>query len=257
MKTKDAGLTINPLKKSPRLAIIVAAAIVITVCAVIVSAVRDARHTVNTTLCTENLFKLKFALLNYDDQHGSLPPAVMNGPNGQPAHSWRVLILPHLDTWEIQGELVYRSYDMTKRWNDPKNRVLFKPVKESRFACLCGSEVDTTRTSYVVIVGEDTLFPPGRTVSISDVPRSVDPIMVLEITNSTIEWPEPKDLLIDDLATTGDSDTIALTRPHAGAIRFITLRGSTGYLPAGTSVDVVRQLASIKSPIVEETKKAP
>jgi hypothetical protein len=168
-----------------------------------------------------------------------------------------VLILPFLDSWEINGDLIYRSYDMTKPWNDPKNRVLFKPVKESRFACPCGSEVYTTRTSYVVIVGEDTLFPPGRTVSISDVPLSVDPILVLEITNSTIEWPEPRDLSIDDLATAGDSDTIALTRPHAGAIRYITLQGQCGVLPADTSVNVIKQLASIKSPILEDTKKTP
>jgi hypothetical protein len=257
MNTSNDISTNDQKKTSFKSTIIVVAIVAVVICAVMAYLVNDAKHAVNQTLCISNLFKLKCALVEYDARHGSLPPAVMNGPGGQPAHSWRVLILPFLDSWEINGDLIYRSYDMTKPWNDPKNRVLFKPVKESRFACPCGSEVYTTRTSYVVIVGEDTLFPPGRTVSISDVPLSVDPILVLEITNSTIEWPEPRDLSIDDLATAGDSDTIALTRPHAGAIRYITLQGQCGVLPADTSVNVIKQLASIKSPILEDTKKTP
>jgi hypothetical protein len=257
MNTGNDISTNDQKKTSFKTTIIVVAIVAVVVCAMMAYLLNKTRHEVNTTLCFANLFKLKTALVEYDARHGSLPPAVMNGPEGESAHSWRVLILPHLDSLEIDADLIYSNYDMTKPWNDPKNRVLFKPVKESRFACPCGSEVYTTRTSYVVIVGEDTLFPPGQTVSVSDVPPSVDPILVLEITNSTIEWPEPRDLSIDDLATTGDSDTIALTRPHAGVIHYITLQGRRGVLPADTSADVVRQLASIKSPIVEETKKAP
>jgi hypothetical protein len=257
MNTGNDISTNDQRKTSFKTTIIVVAIIAAVVCAVMAYLINKTRHEVNTTLCRANLFKLRFALVEYDDRHGSLPPAVMNGPEGESAHSWRVLILPHLDSLEIDADLIYSNYDMTKPWNDPKNRVLFKPVQRSRFACPCGSEVNTILTSYVVVVGEDTLFPPGRTVSLSDVPLSVDPIMVLEITNSTIEWPEPRDLSIDNMTTTGDSDTIALTRPHAGAIRYITLRGSTGVLPADTDVNVIKQLASIKSLTVQETTKTP
>jgi hypothetical protein len=184
-------------------------------------------------------------LLEYDSIHGSLPPSVVDESDGNPAHNWRVLILPHLDSWGIDGDGIYKSYDMTKPWNGAENHLLFQPVAKSRFACPCGSEDGTILTSYVVLIGEDTLFPDGRTVSVSDIPNTADPILVLEITNSDIEWSEPRDLRIDEFTDVDTFNSIELTQPHAGTIRYITLSGKLGVLSARTDLDVVRRLASI------------
>jgi len=221
-----------------------AGVVVVVVCGVLVYMVTKAQHAVNETLCHSNLVKLHHALLSYDAKHGSLPSAVLNGPDGNPIHSWRVLILPYLDAWGIDGKTIYQSYDMSKPWNDFENRKLFQPVPESRFACPCGPEKRTTLTSYVVLVGEGTLFPSNQTVSASDIPNTVDPILVLEITNSDVEWSEPRDLQIDELAGRDAANSLELARPHAGTIRYITLRGKLGVLPADTSLDAVRRLAS-------------
>jgi len=205
--------------------------------------IAQARHTANESLCHANLYKLFFALRLYNDANGALPPAHVNGANGSPSHSWRVLILPYLDSWGIDGNAIHQSYDFSQPWNGPTNVSLPTPVPKSRFACPCGSEQHTTLTSYVVLVGPDTLFTGSATVSISELPESVDPILVVEITNSDIQWIEPRDLSIDAIARSADANSMRLSGAHGGTLRYITARGKLGVLPTGTTIDEIRRLA--------------
>jgi hypothetical protein len=211
--------------------------------AIWVKIVAPARHGVKGALCTSNLVKIHRALYLYDCDNGSLPPAYVNGPDGTPAHSWRVLILPYLDTWGIDGEAIHGKYSMSEPWNGPNNRRLPVPVAESRFACPCGTEQGTTLTSYVVLVGRGTLFPGTETVTLSDIPESLDPILVIELTHSDIQWTEPRDLSIGSVNTSSATNCVRLSRPHAGQFRYITARGRIGVLPPGTSVDDLKGLA--------------
>jgi len=205
--------------------------------------IAPARNAANASLCHANLFKLCFALRTYDDANGALPPAYINGANGNPSHSWRVLILPYLDSWGIDGKAIHEAYDFSEPWNGPTNVGLPTPVPNSRFACPCGSEQHTSLTSYVVLVGLDTLFPGSDSVSLSELPESVDPILVIEITDSDIQWTEPRDLAIEAITLSAETNSIRLSRPHAGVLRYITARGRLGVLPAGATIDEIRRLA--------------
>jgi hypothetical protein len=248
-ESKMAHSTDDPLAVKPRgrwfristlLAVLVVVTLVLTSWAFLIA---PAHHAVNESLCHSNLFKLYHALVEYDAVNSSLPPAYIKGPDGNPAHSWRVLILPHLDSWGIDGDAIQQAYDFSEPWNGPSNRSLPKPVPESRFACPCGAEQQTTLTSYVVLVGPDTLFRGPESVALSDIPESVDPILVIEVTGSDIQWTEPRDLLIDTLSRSAETNSIQLSRPHAGSFRFITARGKLGVLGAGTSIDDIKRLA--------------
>lgn len=230
---------------SQRLSIALALVVVVLLGATVTYMVANARHAVDETLCHSNLVKLRYALVEYESVHGSLPPASVPGPDGKAAHSWRVLILPHLDSWGIDGDAILDAYDMAEPWNAPANRRLFQPVVESRFACPCGPEENTTRTSYVVPVGDKTLFPPVGSVSASELPNTIDPILVLEITDSDIEWSEPRDLSIGELSASNSENSVVLTKPHSGVIRYITLSGRLGVLPEGTSMVEIKRLASV------------
>ncbi|MGY8769640.1 MAG: DUF1559 family PulG-like putative transporter [Pirellulales bacterium] len=54
----------------------------------------NARNAAVTIQCQSHLNMLSMALINYQDTHGSFPPAYIPDKNGKPMHSWRVLILP-------------------------------------------------------------------------------------------------------------------------------------------------------------------
>ena len=51
--------------------------------------------------CETNLKVIAFALHAYHEDHGSFPPAYVPGADGEPAHSWRVLLLPYLEQEQL------------------------------------------------------------------------------------------------------------------------------------------------------------
>lgn len=210
--------------------------------------VNRARCAAKATLCDANLFTIRHALLQYDALHGRLPPAFIAGTNGEPAHSWRTLIIPYLDSWGIDAEAFNKAYDFHRPWNSASNAALLKPRPEYRFACPCGSESDSAFTSYVVLMGDKTLFPGSHPVKLSAIPQSQDPILVVEITNSNIQWTEPRDLFVDTLRPDSTTNSIKLSRSHGGSFRYITVGGRTGTLPADTDLNEIRHLAELERP---------
>ena len=48
------------------------------------------------TESSDNLRRISLAMLLYEREYGTLPPACTLDPNGAPLHSWRVLLLPFL-----------------------------------------------------------------------------------------------------------------------------------------------------------------
>src|SRR5262249_27690932 len=69
--------------------------------------VRDAAARVPCTLAG-----LHLALHLYHDAHGGLPPAVLYSKDGKPLHSWRVLILPH-----IEESKLYEEFRLDEPWD--------------------------------------------------------------------------------------------------------------------------------------------
>ena len=237
-------LNLTPMKLAPntrRVVLLGLTAIVGAFSCFIFLSVKNAQLQVNQTLCSANLTKLHFALHEYQAMNGTLPPAFLGDSNGRPRHSWRVLMLPHLDTWGIDGDAIQRAYNFNEPWNSSANLQLIKPVEESRFACPCGDERKTTKTNYVVPIGEGTLFPGANAVSLSDLPNDVDPIMVFEIAHSNIQWAEPRDLPIADLNKASKTNSILLPT-HGGIIRYVTVNGRRGVLPPETSIDELKRL---------------
>jgi hypothetical protein len=66
-----------------------------------------------------NLRQIGFALHDFNDTHGRLPPAVLYSKAGRPLHSWRVLLLPFLE----EGAL-YQEFKLDEPWDSPHNSAL-------------------------------------------------------------------------------------------------------------------------------------
>ncbi len=197
------------------------------------------QHAIDESLCHSNLHRIILALHNYHSANGSLPPAYVRGPDGAPWHSWRTLILPYLDP----SDPVWKSYSFSEPWNGPNNRRLLQEMHDGTFICPAGSERQTDFTSYVAIVGPDTVFPGAKGRSFSEI-KLPDPIFVLEITNSDIHFLEPRDVSIEAIGQS-QANSLRLNKPHLGALRYVTLNGGLGELPPGTSIDQIKRLAGI------------
>ena len=69
--------------------------------------------------CISNMKQIGLAVQSYESVHGHFPPAYTTDDQGNPLHSWRVLILPYLEEEEL-----YDSIDLTKPWYHPDNLAL-------------------------------------------------------------------------------------------------------------------------------------
>ena len=146
---------------------------------------RDAR---GVFVAIANLKQISCLMLEYNREHGHLPPAHLLGADGKPAHSWRVLLLEWIDP------ALFKQYRFDEPWNGPNNRKLadsMPQIYRSRNAPNAG---ESTRTSYVVLVGPKTAFPGHKTVKLEEITNGLgQTILVAEAEGFNIHWMEPRD----------------------------------------------------------------
>jgi hypothetical protein len=147
--------------------------------------------------CHNNLKQIAIALHNYHDAYGSFPPAYVADEDGRPMHSWRILILPFLESSDV-----YSNYRFDEPWDGPNNRLL---ADQMPFAYRCPSESrrnsPSFMTSYLAVVGPETVWPEGEAHSTGDIQDGTsDTILVVESHQSGIHWMEPRDLHTGQMA---------------------------------------------------------
>lgn len=120
-----------------------------------VDAVTAARAAARRVTSMNNLKQLALAMHNYHDAYGHFPPAAVIGPDGRPWHSWRTLLLPFFEEVDL-----YKQYDFGQPWDAPANLAVAKKVPKVFQDPIAGLKDGST--SYAVLVGEATLFPPGK-----------------------------------------------------------------------------------------------
>jgi hypothetical protein len=156
--------------------------------ALLIPAVDRARHVAARSESTNNLKQIMMALQSYENEHGSYPPAYVTDAEGKPLYSWRVLILPYLDEDEL-----YDQFDKTKAWDDPANKAVSDSMVKV-FRSPLDDEVEENGTSYIGIVGRNTMFPTGSGRKSTEVlDGTYSTIMVLEVKGFAGSWAEPID----------------------------------------------------------------
>ena len=184
-------------------------------------AVVDSREACRQASCTARLKQIVIALQNYEDDHGSLPPAYIADANGKPMHSWRVLILPYLDG----GAAVYQQYRFDEPWNGPNNKKLATNIPQE-FRCPTTDEAEPgspLTTHYVAVTGPGTAWPgpkATRTKDFRDGPANT--ILIAEIANSEISWMEPRDVTLDEALLEGDDVHKTPSSHHSWGDNFFT-----------------------------------
>jgi hypothetical protein len=134
------------------------------------------------------------AVANYHSMYGCFPPAYIADGEGQPMHSWRVLLLPFLE----QAAL-YNAYNFAEPWDGPNNRKLADQI--GSIYLRSGLESDQARTtSFVAVVGPQTAWPGATPSSDKDLSDGLhETLLVVEVPDGKFQWMEPKDLRFDDM----------------------------------------------------------
>jgi hypothetical protein len=157
-------------------------------------AIQEARNAAIACSCQSRLNQLQFALTNYHEVHGHYPPAYIADKDGKPMHSWRVLILPFMEY-----EALYKEYDFNEPWNGPHNSKLADKMPESFH--MPSEPSSTCMTNIVAITGPGTAFPGPRSTRKEEFTDGLDKtILLAEITDSNINWLEPRDLNVEEMS---------------------------------------------------------
>lgn len=111
--------------------------------------------------CAEHLHRIVIAMLLYEREHGTLPPAHTTDASGKPLHSWRTLLLPYLGHNEL-----YAKLRLDEPWDSPHNSQ-FHTTQLDIYQCP-SANLPPGQTSYSVVVGDKTPFGPGQGRALSN-----------------------------------------------------------------------------------------
>ncbi len=164
--------------------------------ALLLPAMPSAREAARRSQCMNNLKQISLALLNYHDVHKSFPSPYIADANGNPIHSWRVLILPFLEE-----KLLYQQYDFNEPWDGPKNSQMAEKIPEV-YRCPSGLVDETPlaeKTQYFAVVGPGTAWSAGNGRRITEFTDGVsNTILVIEASGLGVNWMEPRDVSVDE-----------------------------------------------------------
>jgi prepilin-type processing-associated H-X9-DG protein len=181
------------------------------------------------------------ALTNYHDQHKCFPPPFVLSEDGNPMHTWRVLLLPYFEESELIT--LHREYRFDEPWNGPNNRKLAD--KMPSVFCCPKSEGDENETNYVAVVGPETVWPGDESVQLRSVSDGASrTIHIVEIADSGINWLEPRDLTFAQ-ATQGINPPVTklgVSSVHPGGANVLFCDGSVHFLQDDIPAETWRAL---------------
>lgn len=187
-----------------------------------------------------NMRNVSTALQVFATSREALPPAYVADANGQPLHSWRVLLLPY-----IEAQVQFDQYDLDEPWSGPNNSKLASSIPD---IYRCEDEYDADDpspwTSFVAVVGEQTLWPGAEPGDLSHIPDgATNSLLLAEVHDSGIHWMEPRDLNLDDMDLhINGAGKSGISSVHSGGAHVMYADGHGGLLSEDTSPEVLRQL---------------
>jgi len=137
--------------------------------------------------------QVALAIHNYESTHGTLPPAVVYGPDGTPLLSWRVLILPY-----IEQEELYKQFHLDEPWDSPHNiRLLERMPTTYELPGRKKKLIPPHHTVCHVFVGKGTPFEPGRSLTLKDFPDGTSNTLLVVEAGEPVPWTKPEEITYD------------------------------------------------------------
>lgn len=189
------------------------------------------REAAYRTFCKNNLKQIMVAMHNYHDVHGSFPPAYTTDADGNRLHSWRTLILPHMEVPPL-----YEKIDLTKPWDHPAN-VEARETSIDVFQCQ-SSGLDECMTTYQAMIGDDSLLHPTKLRRFRDIKDGTSStIGVVEVLPSeAVHWMDPRGSGNESFLRMSDG----METPHVSGVQVALCDGSVRFIHNNLDKDVVR-----------------
>jgi prepilin-type processing-associated H-X9-DG protein len=198
---------------------------------IMVPMVARVRNAAQRNQDANHLKQMALAMHNYMDVYKTFPAQYSSDKQGKPLLSWRVHILPF-----VEQDNLYRQFKLDEPWDSEHNKKLIPmmpPVYKSPFQ----KNVPAGKTTYLVPVGKNTIFPGAKGTSIRDITDGTsNTIMVVEVNDeNAVTWTKPDDFKVDV-----KKPLAILLRPGAKGFNVAMADGSVRYVPRTISLETLR-----------------
>jgi hypothetical protein len=191
---------------------------------------------IRRTKSSDNLRRIALAMLLYEREHGTLPPACTVHANGAPLHSWRVLLLPFLGEAEL-----FAKIRIDEPWDSAHN-CQFHGMSPVVYQCP-SAILGPSETTYSVVVGEHTAFQPGAGALLYDF--WIHLILVVE-RRRPVCWMTPAAELTEQQASAGirsrPKDVDGIGCQHPGGFIAALRNGSSQFVAETMNTPVLQTL---------------
>jgi len=208
--------------------------------AVIVPAILAAREAAHRAECANNLKQIALAMMNYESANGCFPPAFGADEYGNPRCSWRVSILPFMET-----SALYNSYNFSVAWDHPSNSTA---INSRVYVYSCPSDpIEPGKenfTSFLMVTGPGTFYDRERgaiTLS-SHIRDGASSTIGVVHSSRQVHWASPDDLVVDVKQPLNLAD---FKNPHPGGFQAMFVDGSIRFIKLLTPESRIRTLLSI------------
>ena len=147
--------------------------------------VGGAEEAMRLARCGEQMKRITLAMLIYEREHGTLPPAWSVDPDGNRLHSWRVLLLPYLG-----HQALYERIRLDEAWDSEHNRQ-FHGDAVAFYRCPSDPVAEPGQTTYSVVVGPEMPFQGGQGKALADFGRHSDDMILLVERKEPVCWMAP------------------------------------------------------------------
>ncbi len=207
--------------------------------ALLLPAVGAAEEATRRRQCAERMHRVALAMLLYEADHGTLPPAYTIDGDGNRLHSWRVALLPYLSQ-----QTLYDKIRLDEPWDSEHNRKLHGEAV-SFYQCP-SAELSPGKTTYSVVVGADVPFEGADGNKLADFgPKSGPMILVVECAQP-ICWMDPTQDIPQGIADVGvnkdDGNGGEIASPHPGGALFGLRNGGCVFLTSTIDIETFKGL---------------
>jgi hypothetical protein len=162
--------------------------------ALLLPAVQSSRAAARRVQSTNNLKQIGLAMHNYASANHTFPPAYTADKNGKPLLSWRVMILPYMETGGL-----YEQFHLDEPWDSEHNKKLINKMPAG-YRSPTSTVFGQGKTNYLTVRGKHTIFSgkdPNSFASIRD--GMSNTIMTVEVSDAkAVIWTKPDDFEYDE-----------------------------------------------------------
>lgn len=205
--------------------------------ALLVPAVQAAREAAKRSACQNNLRQIGVALHSYHDRYGAFPPAYVADEHGRPLYSWRVLILPFVDSSGL-----YERFDKSQAWDSPANLPLLNSMPPI-YHCPSHGQPGDTNTAYAAIVGPECVFTGPASTTFDQISDGLSNTWIVgEATEAAIPWTKPADLPLSGFG--GINMPGGFTSRHRLGANVLIADGSVRFASSTMSAEAIKALST-------------